>query len=67
MFDVNGGNGIGRDANTNVCANINQYDNHIATDRTENYVTANACPVNIQVLSTYNFKNIDGDNVENIF
>ena len=47
MFDVNGGKGRGRDANKHVCANIDPYDNHIATDRTENYVTANARLVNI--------------------
>ena len=67
MFDVNVDNGIGRDANKHVCANIDPYGNHIATDRTENYVTDNACPGNIQVLSNYNVKNHEGDNVENMF
>ena len=47
ICDVNGGNGSGRDANKNVCANSDPYDTHIATDRTENYVTANARLVNI--------------------
>ena len=67
IVDVNGGTGSGRDANKNVCANIDPYDNHNATDRTENYVTANARLVNIEILSNYNFKKLEGDIVENIF
>ena len=47
ICDVNGGNGSCRDANNHVCANSDPYDNHIATDRTENYVTANARLVNM--------------------